>query len=85
MSGFHIDKGGFLYAAAIDARHRTYPCWHDMAAGISITREKPSIPLRVYGKVVILQCRWPVNRAGRKIDPTSILAEIATKNKAPIF
>ena len=44
-----------------------------------------SIPLRVCGKVVILQCRWPVNRAGRKIDPTSILAEIATKNKAPIF
>jgi hypothetical protein len=42
-------------------------------------------PLRVCGKVVILQCRWPVNRAGRKIDPTSILAEIATKNKAPIF
>jgi hypothetical protein len=44
-----------------------------------------SIPLRVYGKVVFLQCRWLVNRAGRKIDPTSILAEITTKNKAPIF
>ena len=42
----------------------------------------PSVPLRVCGKVVILQCRWPVNRAGRKIDPTSILAEIATKNKS---
>ena len=38
--------------------------------------------LRVCGKVVILQCRWPVNRAGCKIDPTSILAEIATKNKS---
>lgn len=41
-----------------------------------------SIPLQVCGKVVFLQCRWPVNRAGRKIDPTSILAEITTKNKS---
>ena len=41
-----------------------------------------SVPLRVCGKVVILQCRWPVNWAGRKIDPTSILAEITTKNKS---
>ena len=41
-----------------------------------------SISLRVYGKVVLLQCRWPVNRAGCKIDPTSILAEITTKNKS---
>ena len=29
MSGFHIETGGFLYAAAIDARQRR----HDMAAG----------------------------------------------------
>ena len=36
------------------------------------------IPLRVYRKVVILQCRWLVNRASCKIDPTSSLAEIAT-------
>ena len=35
MSGFHIEKGGFQYAAAIDARRRTCPCWHDMAAGAS--------------------------------------------------
>ena len=41
-------------------------------------------PLRVHGKVVILRCRWPINRVGRKIDPTSIFAEI-TKSKAPIF
>ena len=32
MSGFHIEKGGFQYAAAIDARHRTGQRWHDMAA-----------------------------------------------------
>ena len=32
MSGFHIEMGGFLYAAAIDARHRTNPRRHDMAA-----------------------------------------------------
>ena len=32
MSGFHIEMGGFLYAAAIDARHRTKPRRHDMAA-----------------------------------------------------
>ena len=31
MSGFHIEMGGFLYAAAIDARHRTNPRWHDKA------------------------------------------------------
>jgi len=31
--GFHIEMGGFLYAAAIDARHRTNPRRHDMAAG----------------------------------------------------
>jgi hypothetical protein len=53
-----------------------------MAACISVKREKKHIPLRVYGKDVILQCRWPVNRAGCKIDPTSILAEITTKNKS---
>ena len=116
MSGFHIEKGGFQYAAATDARHR----WHDMAAGVTLKKSltepirrirkvwvkfgsfrletektkgmirllesgkkrKSSHPLRVCGKVVILQCRWPVNRAGRKIDPTSNLAEIATKNKS---
>ncbi len=32
MSGFHIEMGGFLYVAAIDARHRTKPRRHDMAA-----------------------------------------------------
>lgn len=32
MSGIHIRIGGFLYAAAIDARHRTCPRRHDMAA-----------------------------------------------------
>ena len=31
MSGFYIEMGGFLYAAAIDARHRTGPRWHDKA------------------------------------------------------
>ena len=35
-------------------------------------------------KFIFLQCRWPINRVGCKIDPTSILAEI-TKSKAPIF
>ncbi len=53
-----------------------------MAAGALVKREKSPIPLRVCGKVVILHCRWLVNRAGRKIDPTSILAEITTKNKS---
>ncbi len=42
-------------AAAIDARHRTGQRRDDMAAGVSVKREKPSIPLRVCGKVVILQ------------------------------
>jgi hypothetical protein len=32
MSGFQIEMGGFLYAAAIDARHRTGRHRHDMAA-----------------------------------------------------
>jgi len=32
MSGFHIEMGEFLYAAAIDARYRTGHHWHDMAA-----------------------------------------------------
>ena len=32
MSGIHIRIGGFLYAAAIDARHRTCQRRHDMAA-----------------------------------------------------
>ena len=32
VSGFHIEMGGFLYAAAIDARHRTGRRRHDMAA-----------------------------------------------------
>ena len=111
MSGFHIEMGGFQYAAAIDARHCTCLRRQDMAAGATrILMQYPqtindnswyingnsckkqpktircsrifSIPLRVCGKVVILQGRWPVNRAGRKIDPTSILAEIATKNKS---
>ena len=36
-------------------RHRTCQRWHDMAAGISIKREKQPIPLRVCGKVVFLQ------------------------------
>ena len=34
MSGFHIETGGFQYAAAIDARHR----WHDMAAGVTLKK-----------------------------------------------
>ena len=34
MSGFHIEMGGFLYAAAIDARHDTNLSRHDMAAGL---------------------------------------------------
>ena len=33
MSGFHIEKGRFQYAAAIDARHRAGQRRHDMAAG----------------------------------------------------
>ena len=32
-SGFYIETGGFLYAAAKDARHRTSLRRHDMAAG----------------------------------------------------
>ena len=32
MSGFYIEMGGFLYAAAIDDRHRTDQRRHDMAA-----------------------------------------------------
>ena len=33
MSSFYIETGGFLYAAAIDARHRAGQRRHDMAAG----------------------------------------------------
>ena len=33
MSGFHIEKGGFQYAAAIDARHCTCLRRQDMAVG----------------------------------------------------
>ena len=44
-------------AAAIDARRRTCPRWHDMAAGASLKREKMPITLRVCGKVVILQSK----------------------------
>ena len=33
MSGFYIETGGFLYAAAIDARHCTCLRRHDMAVG----------------------------------------------------
>ena len=33
MSGFYIETGGFLYAAAIDARHCTCLRRQDMAAG----------------------------------------------------
>jgi hypothetical protein len=47
------------------------------------TEFSPSF-LRVREKVVFLHCRWPINRVGCKIDPTSILAEI-TKSKASIF
>ena len=32
MSGFYIEMGGVMYAAAIDARHRTGHRRHDMAA-----------------------------------------------------
>ena len=49
-----------------------------MAAASRPKKKVHLLPLRVYGKVVFLQCRWLVNRASRKIDPTSILAEIAT-------
>ncbi len=37
MSGFYITMCGFLAAAAIDARHRTSPCRHDMAAVLTHT------------------------------------------------
>ena len=60
MSGFHIEMGGFLYAAAIDARQRACPCWHDMATKASVKLEISSIPLRVCGKVVFLQREIPV-------------------------
>ena len=33
MSGFYIETGGFLYAAAIDARQRTCLRRQDMAVG----------------------------------------------------
>ena len=33
MSGFHIEMGGFLYAAAIDARHCTCLRRQDMSVG----------------------------------------------------
>ena len=33
MSGFHIEKGRFQFAAATDARHRAGQRRHDMAAG----------------------------------------------------
>ena len=36
MSGFHNKKGRFLGAAAIDARHRTSPRRHDMAAELLV-------------------------------------------------
>ena len=32
MSGFHIEAGGYQYAAAIDARQRASPRRHDIAA-----------------------------------------------------
>ena len=34
MSGFYIETGGFLYAAAIDARYRAGKRRHDMAASL---------------------------------------------------
>ncbi len=46
--------------AAIDARHCTCPRRHDMAA-IKLPKKKVHLfPLRVYGKVVILQAE--INR-----------------------
>ena len=57
MSVFYIKADGFLGVAAIDARRRTCPRWHDMAAGASLKREKMPITLRVCGKVVILQSK----------------------------
>ena len=35
MSGFHIEAGGYQYAAAIDARHRAGQRRQDMAAGLA--------------------------------------------------
>ena len=47
-------------AAATAARHRTGQHRHDMAAGASVKIEISSTPLRVCGKVVILQAE--INR-----------------------
>ena len=42
VSGFYIETGSSLGAAAIDARHRTCPRWHDMAAGMYGMLERQS-------------------------------------------
>ena len=59
-------------AAAIDARLRTGQRWHDMAAGVSVKREKSPIPLRVSGKVVILHCRFGTLRTYSVTAPKGI-------------
>ena len=51
MSGFYTKICGFLAAAAIDARQRTCPRWHDMAASASLKREKMPITLLAVGLV----------------------------------
>ena len=50
MLGFHIEKGGFQYAAAIDARHRAGQRRHDMAAGVTL-KQSLTEPIRIIRKV----------------------------------
>ena len=50
MSGFHIETGGFLYAEAIDARHRTSQLRHDMAA-VATLKQSLTEPNRIIRKV----------------------------------
>ncbi len=50
MSGFHIEAGGYQYAAAIDARQRTGRRRHDMAAGVTL-KQSLTEPIRIIRKV----------------------------------
>ena len=56
MSGFHIEKGGFQFAAATDARHRTSQRRHDMAAKTISNRIYPKHP-KGLGKVRVSSVR----------------------------
>ena len=58
MSGFHIEAGGYQYAAAIDARQRASQRRHDMAAGVTL-KQSLTEPIRIirWGKVRVFSVR----------------------------